>query len=420
VTSFPLVRLDQVAEVRLGRQRAPKDHHGDHMRPYLRAANVGWSGLRLGDVNRMNFTDAELETYRLLPGDLLLSEASGSPGEVGKPALWLGQIENCAFQNTLLRVRPHVHDPSFLLHYFRFVALSGGFVPEARGVGIAHLGRARLAGWLTPLPSGVEQRRIVEILEDHLSRLDAADRSTHACQRRLILVEEAGLRRLGVLEPHEMELIGSKVLDVRGGWSRSGKHIVDASQGVPYIKMNNVTRRGRLELDKVVHVAAEVADVTKYGLLVGDILFNSKNSGDLIGKTAVVDKRISGAVFNENLIRLRFDESLLSEFVAIWFRATVMRNAIREAASASTNVAAVYQQQLLNMSIWVPTISVQAAVVEEFETLRVASERLQHAAVKAQTRSRSLRQAVLAAAFEGKLTGRHTDDEIIEEMAAAR
>ena len=225
---------------------------------------------------------------------------------------------------------------------------------------------------------------------------------------------------MGVLEPHEMELIGSKVLDVRGGWSRSGKHIVDASQGVPYIKMNNVTRRGRLELDKVVHVAAEVADVTKYGLLVGDILFNSKNSGDLIGKTAVVDKRISGAVFNENLIRLRFDESLLSEFVAIWFRATVMRNAIREAASASTNVAAVYQQQLLNMSIWVPTISVQAAVVEEFETLRVASERLQHAAVKAQTRSRSLRQAVLAAAFEGKLTGRHTDDEIIEEMAAAR
>jgi len=57
------------------------------MRPYLRAANVTWSGLELSDVKEMNFTEAESETYELRPGDVLVAEASGSASEVGKPAI---------------------------------------------------------------------------------------------------------------------------------------------------------------------------------------------------------------------------------------------------------------------------------------------------------------------------------------------
>ena len=62
------VPLASVAEVRLGRQRSPKNHAGEQMRPYVRAANVGWSGLRLDDVKSMNFSDSELSVYRLEPG----------------------------------------------------------------------------------------------------------------------------------------------------------------------------------------------------------------------------------------------------------------------------------------------------------------------------------------------------------------
>lgn len=166
--------LSDLAEVRLGRQRAPRNHSGDHMRPYLRAANVGWGGLRLEDINAMNFTDAEMLTYRLEPGDILLSEASGSPGDVGKPALWDGEIKDCAFQNTLIRVRTYDAAPRFLLYFFKYLALSGQFVEPSRGVGIHHLTRARLASWPTPDAPLKEQWRIVNILEDHLSRLDAA------------------------------------------------------------------------------------------------------------------------------------------------------------------------------------------------------------------------------------------------------
>lgn len=166
--------LSDVAQVRLGRQRSPKNHEGDDMRPYLRAANVGWEGLLLGDVKKMNFTDKELATYRLKKNDILLSEASGSPGEVGKPAIWNEEIEDCCFQNTLIRVRPEKINPHYLLYFLRCSALRGDFRAGARGVGIHHLGAAKLSSWPVPVPSAEAQARIVELLDAQLSALAAA------------------------------------------------------------------------------------------------------------------------------------------------------------------------------------------------------------------------------------------------------
>ncbi len=73
--------LSLLGEVRLGRQRSPKRATG----PYLRAANVTWDGLDLSNVKQMDFNPPEFEVYQLVPGDILLGEASGSVDEVGKP-----------------------------------------------------------------------------------------------------------------------------------------------------------------------------------------------------------------------------------------------------------------------------------------------------------------------------------------------
>lgn len=168
------VRLDAVADVRLGRQRSPKNHQGTQMRPYLRAANVTWRGLDLSDVLQMNFTDSELEVFRLQPGDILVNEASGSPSEVGKAAMFHGEIEDCAFQNTTIRLRPTTVEGRFLINFLNYRALSGAYLRESRGVGINHIGVTGMAATPTPLPPIDEQHAIVERLEDHLSRLDVA------------------------------------------------------------------------------------------------------------------------------------------------------------------------------------------------------------------------------------------------------
>jgi type I restriction enzyme S subunit len=161
--------LQDIAEVRLGRQRSPKNHAGDNMVPYLRAANVTWQGIDLSDVKEMNFTPAEVETYRLQPGDTLLAEASGSASEVGKPGLWAGELETCCFQNTLIRVRSEGPLPEYLLLVLREAAISGAFIGTAIGVGIHHLGAGRLSKWPVPLPPAAEQARIVAAAERSLA-----------------------------------------------------------------------------------------------------------------------------------------------------------------------------------------------------------------------------------------------------------
>jgi type I restriction enzyme S subunit len=137
------------------------------MRPYLRAANVTWSGIDVDDVKEMPFTETESETYELCKGDLLLSEASGSPTEVGKPGQFRGEVDECCFQNTLIRVRLKAPlNADYYEWYLRHQALSGRFVERSRGLGIQHLGAKTLAAWAVPIPPLDEQACIVTKLQD--------------------------------------------------------------------------------------------------------------------------------------------------------------------------------------------------------------------------------------------------------------
>lgn len=163
--NWELRKVGDVANVQLGRQRSPEHHSGPELRPYLRAANVTWDGINIEDVKEMNFDTGDFETYRLQPGDLLLNEASGSPNEVGKPAVWNGEIEGCCFQNTLLRLQARDINPGYLYWYCYMAASTGRFGEAGRGVNIRHLGKQGLAQFPIRVAPKGEQECIVTQLE---------------------------------------------------------------------------------------------------------------------------------------------------------------------------------------------------------------------------------------------------------------
>ena len=182
------VPLESVAGVRLGRQRSPANHTGDSMCRYLRAANVDWDTLRLDEVKEMNFTANEASRYHLKEGDILLVEASGSPGEVGKSAVYRGEAGTVCFQNTLLRVRCHGVEPAFMQKYLLAEAMNGRFKVGARGVGIHHIGRSRIASWPVVVPTRHDQAAVVEAADELAGaklRLTAAAQSALAGMTRL-------------------------------------------------------------------------------------------------------------------------------------------------------------------------------------------------------------------------------------------
>lgn len=187
--------VEQVANIQLGRQRAPRYHHGNNMRKYIRAANITWEGIDTSDVLEMDFQTADFAEYKLRCGDVLLSEASGSKSEVGKPAIWRDELDNCCFQNTVIRVRPIIVTAEFLFLYFLYCAKTEKFGLISRGVNIHHLSASRLAKLNIPLPPLTEQARIVGEVEMRLSLIKAEGRDTRTRIHRAARLRQAILKR---------------------------------------------------------------------------------------------------------------------------------------------------------------------------------------------------------------------------------
>ena len=98
--------MGDVGDVAVGRQRSPGKHTGRHATKYVRAANITPHGLDLTDLLEMDFTPAERAIFALEVNDVILTEASGSGAQVGRAALWKGEVEDCCYQNTVIRFRP--------------------------------------------------------------------------------------------------------------------------------------------------------------------------------------------------------------------------------------------------------------------------------------------------------------------------
>lgn len=361
---IPMIRLDALAEVRLGRQRSPKNHSGDHMRRYMRAANVGWSGLLLDDVKEMNFSDAEMGIFRLAENDLLLNEASGSPHEVGKPAIWKGEIADCAFQNTLLRVRPRAIDPEYLLHYFRYAARTGIFAAASKGVGIRHLGREALSSLPVPCPSKEEQRRVVTILK-HADAL--CTKRAHTLAALSELTEAIFLDMFG--DPTENPMgwkvhpFGDMVREFRYGTSNKS-----STTGHPALRIPNVIG-GRLDLHEIKTVPVTAAELDRLRLIDGDILFVRTNGNpNYVGRCAVIEGEAIASsstnskdwIYASYLIRARLDHHRLRPtFVREFMLGRAGRKALLERSKTSAGQYNINIDGLASIRVPIPPMSLQ-------------------------------------------------------------
>jgi type I restriction enzyme S subunit len=160
---------------------------------------VQWGRFELNDVWEMDFSAAEFERFEVVPGDLLVCEG----GEVGRAAIWRGQIPAIGYQKALHRVRPRAGiTPEFVFYLFMQLSQTNAFEPFVTGSTIKHLPQEDLRELPVPLPPLNEQRRIVAALEEQFSRLEAIETTI----RRLVGKFESGGGRLGVLRRSILEL----------------------------------------------------------------------------------------------------------------------------------------------------------------------------------------------------------------------
>ena len=341
--SWTATRVDLVGTVRTGLARSAERQTGRYATKYLRSANITANGLDLEDVREMDFTPEERVTFRLLPGDILLNEASGSSDRVGRAAIWRGEIEGCCYQNHLIRFRPHAVVPEYALIVFQDYAAAGVFARTARGVGIQHLGASRFAALPFPLPPLAEQGRIAEATNEKLgqireaaSRLHSAVNNLSAQTREIVAAAtsgtllhppgEDGSNETSSVQTHRpkpeetpgiqtVEPLRFNSIPINWTWTTIGE-VGDAKLGRqrspahhhgpnmrPYLRVANVLD-DRIETSDVLRMNFEPQEAAEYELRAGDILLNEGQSPELAGRAALYRARFQGRAFRTRLFAL--------------------------------------------------------------------------------------------------------------------
>ena len=407
------ITVGEAGRIDLGRQRHPDWHTGPQMRPYLRVANVFEDRIDTSDLKEMDFSGC-FDRYRLVAGDVLLNEGQ-SPELLGRPAIYRGVPENVAFTNTLIRFRPYRDvTPEWALLVFRHYMHSGRFAREARiTTNIAHLSAARLKTVEFPVPPLVEQRRIVAILEEHLSSLDQAAASLKRveAQARTLLAMSASEIRLGEETPLP------ELAVIQGGIQKQSKR-APRDHAFPFLRVANVTAHG-LDLRDIHRIELFEGELERYTLLRGDLLVVEGNgSPSQIGRAALWDGSLANCVHQNHLIRVRPNqEKVIPEYLEAIWNSPENRAVLTEVASSSSGLHTLSVRKLAQLRMPVPTLQVQRRLVAQLGLLREADRRLRNTTTMARVRGGVLRRAILSAAFSGRLTGRSSDSAAIEEVA---
>ena len=189
--------LGDIADVQGGIQKQPKRAPTSNHYPFLRVANVHRGRLVLDEVHRIELFGGELNRLRLQRGDLLIVEGNGSPGEIGRMAIWDGSIDDCVHQNHIIRARSRGDVTSEYLAYYWNSPVGARRVQAAASStsGLHTLSVAKVSGIPVPLPPADAQERIVEFLAGRLSTSDRTEAEIDVQLARAARLRQAILQR---------------------------------------------------------------------------------------------------------------------------------------------------------------------------------------------------------------------------------
>jgi len=148
-------------DVQLGKMLNQKAKELQPHYTYLTNFNVRWGCFDLSKLNTMHFSEKEIQKFTLKKGDLIMCEG----GEVGRCAIWIGEISNCYYQKALhrLRVKGEINAEYFQT-YMRYIAGTKRLEDYTGRTSIAHLTREKLLKIPVLTPPLVEQNKIAKIL----------------------------------------------------------------------------------------------------------------------------------------------------------------------------------------------------------------------------------------------------------------
>ena len=185
----------------------------------------------------------------------------------------------------------------------------------------------------------------------------------------------------------------------------------DREAGNPLMKMGNIAR-GYIDTAKVEYITPGITPDPNHRLCYGDVLFNTRNTLDLVGKVAIWRNELSVAYYNSNLMRLEFEpqEVCSNEYANYALNSAGGVARLRALATGTTSVAAIYTRDLLGMLFVVPPPPEQRAIARALSDV----DALIGALDKLIAKKRDLKRAAMQQLLTGhkRLPGVHGEWEV--------
>ena len=245
-----------------------------------------------------------------------------------------------------------------------------------------------------PLPSYTEQCRIVDILNraDSICRLRKQAIDTARQLTPALFIDMFGDP---AANPKGWPLVKAGSLMVSASYGTSKKANTEGN-GIPVLRMGNVSPRGDLFLDDLKFVELDENEKRKHLLQKGDILFNRTNSKELVGKTGIWHEEWD-AVAASYFIVVRLDRSkVVPEYFWVFMNSGYMKKRLFETARGAIGQANINAKELKSFDVLLPSLDLQKEFATRLADIQSVNKQQEAALQKTEQTFQSILDGIFA------------------------
>ena len=370
-----MVRLGDVIEQIRGVSYVPSDLSTKLSEQHivlLRANNIQ-NEINFDDVQYVSRSKVSIKQH-IKKGDILICASSGSKKLVGKAAQSHIDYDAC-FGAFCKVIRPNNIDYSYLGNYFKSEKYREEISRRARGANINNLKNEDIDTLIIPLPTLGKQQEIAGILNKASECV--AKRKKQLAELDL-LTESVFYDMFGDPVTNEKEwkkgLIGDVCVSVNYGTSAPSI----AKGKYKYLRMNNITYNGDLNLKDLKYIDIEDKNYEKYVVRKGDLLFNRTNSKELVGKTTLIQDE-EEMIIAGYIIRVRVNNTMCPIFVARYMNTIFIKQYLRGLCKSIIGQANINAKELQSIPMYFPPLTLQTQFANRIEKIDLQKSQVRKA-----------------------------------------
>lgn len=411
------VPLDQAAQLVRGityKKNDASNAPGEDLLPILRANNIQNGNIVLDDFVYIPSALIKPDQY-IKNHDILIAMSSGSRNLVGKAGIAKHDFKG-GFGAFCGLLRPlNCLDARYVAWFTRSKYYSDLVSSLSKGVNINNLKPSHFSDISLPLAPLKEQIRIADKLDSILAKIDKAQVHLEKIPTILKRFHQSVLAAATSGEltrewrrgnDHQWKNVQLRSVGKGFNYGSSAKSKPDGA--VPVLRMGNL-QGGKLDWKDLVYTSDE-AEIEKYLLDKGDVLFNRTNSPELVGKTSIY-RGEQKAIYAGYLIRIKGSELLDTEFLNIQLNSPHARDYCWQVKTDGVSQSNINAQKLQAYEFDLPTIDEQREIVSRVNELFSHADLFERQYLASKKRFNYLTQSIIAKAFRGELVEQDSNDE---------